>query len=129
MDQEKIDRGHTLLREGVDWTLLERMARLHGLMPLLYKNIDAYFSKEVPPLILNQLQAWYVANARRNLLLVGQLLMLLHLFKDNDIPVIPYKGPVLAASAFPAIFTEVSARKIGGIVGDTPGLSALMTNT
>ena len=99
MDQEKIDRGHTLLREGVDWTLLERMARLHGLMPLLYKNIDAYFSKEVPPLILNQLQAWYVANARRNLLLVGQLLMLLHLFKDNDIPVIPYKGPVLAASA------------------------------
>ena len=99
MDQEKINRGHTLLREGVDWTLLERMARLHGLMPLLYKNIDAYFSKDVPPLILNQLQAWYVANARRNLLLVGQLLMLLHLFKDNDIPVIPYKGPVLAASA------------------------------
>ena len=33
MDQEKIDRGHTLLREGVDWTLLGRMARLHGLTP------------------------------------------------------------------------------------------------
>ena len=43
---------------------------------------------------------WYVANARRNLLLVGQLLMLLRLFKDNDIPIIPYKGAVLAASAY-----------------------------
>ena len=99
MDQEKIDRGHTLLRKGIDWPFLERMARLHGLMPLLYKNIDAHFSEDVPPLILNQLQGWYVANARRNLLLVGQLLMLLRLFKDNDIPVVPYKGAVLAASA------------------------------
>ena len=99
MDQEKIARGHTLLQKGVDWTLLGRMARLHGLTPLLYKNIDAHFYEDVPPLILNQLQGWYVANARRNLLLVGQLLMLLRLFKDNDIPVVPYKGAVLAASA------------------------------
>jgi len=100
MDQEKIDRGHTLLRKGIDWTLLERMARLHGLMPLLCKNIDAHFSEDVPPAILSQLQQCYVASARRNLLLVGQLLMLLRLFKDNDIPVIPYKGPVLAASVY-----------------------------
>jgi len=99
MDQEKIDRGRTLLRKGIDWTLLLRMAQLHGLMPLLYKNIDAHFPEDVPPFILNQLQEWYVANARRNLLLVGQLLMLLRLFRDNDIPVIPYKGAVLAASA------------------------------
>jgi len=99
MDQEKIDRGHALLRNGIDWTLLIRMTQLHGLMPLLYKNIDAHFPEDVPPLILNQLQEWYVANARRNLLLVGQLLMLLRLFRDNDIPVIPYKGAVLAASA------------------------------
>jgi hypothetical protein len=99
MDQEKIDRGHTLLRKGIDWPFLESMARLHGLAPLLYKNIDAHFSADVPPLILHQLQERYVANARRNLLLVGQLLMLLRLFKDHDIQVIPYKGPVLAASA------------------------------
>ena len=99
MDQEKVDRGHTLLRKSIDWPFLEGMARLHGLTPLLYKNIHDHFSEDVPPLILNQLQECYVANARRNLLLLGQLLMLLGLFEDNDIPVIPYKGPVLAASA------------------------------
>jgi hypothetical protein len=69
-------------------------------MPLLYLNLNATYPENVPENTLNQLRNYFQANAQRNLFLTGELLRLLGLFEAQNIPAIPYKGPVLAASIY-----------------------------
>jgi hypothetical protein len=49
---------------------------------------------------LGQLRDNFHDNSRRNLFLTGELLNLLTLFETHQIPAIPFKGPVLAASVY-----------------------------
>ena len=39
-------------------------------------------------------------NTENNLLMLGELIILLNLFEENGINAIPYKGPLLAISAY-----------------------------
>ena len=49
---------------------------------------------------LDQLRDDFNDNSRRNLFLTRELLNLLTLFETHQIPAIPFKGPVLAASVY-----------------------------
>jgi hypothetical protein len=46
------------------------------------------------------LRRHYERNARRNIYLAAQLALLLEALRAENIPAIPYKGPVLAALAY-----------------------------
>jgi hypothetical protein len=54
----------------------------------------------VPKHLLEQLRSRFHANQLRNLYLSGELLKLLRELKAQNIPALPYKGPVLAAYAY-----------------------------
>jgi hypothetical protein len=96
-DEERI---RALLDQKPEWEQLLRLAAAHGLIPLLYRNLSTLCPDAVPETVLEYLKQLFLANARRNLLLTGELLRLLRAFETRGLPVIPYKGPTLAALAY-----------------------------
>lgn len=100
MDSETIERLKILLQKNIDWEYLIETATKHGVMPLLYWNLSKICPKTVPEHILTKLRARFEANAGSNLFLTGELVKLLELFANHDIPAIPFKGSVLSASAY-----------------------------
>jgi hypothetical protein len=84
----------------LDWSYLTATAFRHGVMPLVYHTLKNTCPDAVPPAALQNLQHLFQANANANLLMTGELIKLLDLFKAHDIVAVPFKGPVLAASAY-----------------------------
>ncbi len=89
-----------LLREKIDWEYLIRMARSHGIMPLLFWQLNAVSPEAVPSTLLDQLGAEFRNNSLRSLSLTGELVGLLRELEGQGVAAIPYKGPILAASAY-----------------------------
>ncbi len=100
MDSKRADQLRSLLQKDIDWTYLTQMALRHGVMPLLYFNLNSTCPNAVPKTTLEQFRGYFNANALNNLSLTSELLKLLNLFKDHGIPAIPFKGPVLTASIY-----------------------------
>lgn len=100
-----------LLQGEIDWTHLIRMARPHGLIPLLYWNLNSTCPDAVPKAILDQLQRHFHVNNFHNRFLTQELLKILDVFKVHEVLAVPYKGPVLAARAY----GNVSLRQFGDL--------------
>jgi hypothetical protein len=100
LDAQREARLRALLHEGIDWDYLLQVAFSHGLLPLLYWHLQNTCSEAVPKTVLSRLRRSFQANAKRNLFLIQELLKLLALFDENDIPALPIKGPVLTALAY-----------------------------
>ena len=77
-----------------------RRRAYHGMLPLLFKNVDNRDSENISKTILNQLKDAACAIAWRNLYVINELLRLLDLFRGHGIRALPFKGPVLAAAAY-----------------------------
>ena len=71
MDAETAGRIRELLEHAIDWAYLLRTARLHGMMPLQYRHLNATCPEAVPGPILEELREHFHSNARRNLYLTG----------------------------------------------------------
>jgi Uncharacterised nucleotidyltransferase len=82
--------------QGVDWLALIRLAMRHDVMPLLYRNLQQVCPNSVPESVLNPLRARYEAQAAQAKKQAEELLQLLSLFEEEDVFVLPYKGPTLA---------------------------------
>lgn len=89
-----------ILDNDLDWEHILNMAKRHRLMPLLYINLNAVSPSKVPVDVLKDLKTNFHHNARRNLLLTGELIKVMQLLEDNGIKAVTYKGPVLAYSAY-----------------------------
>jgi hypothetical protein len=100
------ERIRALLREHIDWDYLLQIASHHGVMPLLYWNLKTIDRESlpdrssVPKDILDQLQHSFRKNAAYNLFLTAELLKVQSLFETQDIPILTFKGPALAVSAY-----------------------------
>lgn len=111
MDRERVSRLGALVREEIDWNGLIDMANRQGVLPLLYWNLNANYPDAVPEAISTGLREGFCANTRRNLFLLGELLQIASLFAEHEVPVIPYKGPILAAIAY----GNLSLRQFGDL--------------
>lgn len=96
----RAERVRTLLHTEHDWDYLLQTAGRHGVLPLLYRCLRTISSPNVPQAVLAQLQQHSRAIAARNLFLTDELLTLLKLFQAHNIPVLPYKGPLLTAALY-----------------------------
>ncbi len=99
LDPKVVEKIRGLLKHQLDWDYVLRKAREHRIMPLVCRSLDA-FPEAVPKEILHRLQSDFFAHARRNLFFTGELLKLLALMEEHGISAVPYKGPVLSASAY-----------------------------
>jgi hypothetical protein len=79
------------------------------MMPLLYWNLKATCPEVVPKAALAQLQSAFVRNSAHNLFLCEKLLTVLRGFEQENIPALPYKGLVLAASVYGKLFLRQCA--------------------
>ena len=90
----------SLVQQSIDWDFLLQTAARHSVLPLLYQNLKTLCPEAVPKPVLSELRNLFHTNAAHNLFLTQELLKIIKLFQDNDIPVISFKGPVLALSAY-----------------------------
>jgi hypothetical protein len=84
---------------ALDWDLLIQTASDHGVIPLLHKTLSrtaAAYPVHTRAAIAQRAQD----NARRNLVLLRELLGLISQMQARGIRVMPYKGPLLALSAY-----------------------------
>jgi hypothetical protein len=100
IDDETAARIRDLANAPLDWTSLLQLADEHMVLPLLYHALDEVAPDAAPSAAQDQLRTGFHANVRNNLLLAHELLDLLALFDEHDIPVVPFKGPVAATSVY-----------------------------
>lgn len=93
-------RMEALLRNELDWDYVLTIARRHGVLPLLQRNLKHFGSDLVPARVSEVLDDHFHFNALRNLFLSGELLRIVNLLEAHGISAIPFKGPVLAASIY-----------------------------
>jgi hypothetical protein len=99
MEQGTAARIKTLLQIDLNWDYLTQLAARQRVMPLLYWNLNHLCPEMVPRSVLSQLRGDFHANIQHNLHLMNELLTLLTCFEQQHIPVIAFKGPVLAVVA------------------------------
>jgi hypothetical protein len=100
IDSETSDDIYTLLQKDLDWSKVTQLALRNGVAPLLYKSLISTLPKTVPQDVLVQLKEHYLFNLQSNLYLTNELVGILKNFADNEIQIIPYKGPVLTRSIY-----------------------------
>ena len=111
LPQAKRDRALALLQSELDWAYLINLASGHGLLPLLYRHLDALAATALPRDIIAALWAHYEGNARRNRAMADELLFVLRTLDAHGIPAIAFKGPALAA----AVYGDLALREFGDL--------------
>src|SRR6516164_4174723 len=94
-------------QSAIDWGKLLALADQHCVRPLLLQSLKAVCWDAVPQSIRRELERFYKSNAQKNLLLAGELLRLLGRFKENEMPIVAFKGPILAE----AVYGDLSLRE------------------
>jgi hypothetical protein len=99
-----------ILRHGVDWERLVRLADHHGLVPLVFRRLSAEMDASRSP-GLEALRQQDNANAHRTLWLTLELLNIHRHLQARGLEVLPYKGPVLAE----ALYGNVALRQFSDL--------------
>src|ERR1700685_4633237 len=116
--------GATAIREilagPLDWDYLLWEAEENSITRLLDRHLAAVAPGAGPAAAQEQLKKTCRANTVRCLYLTAELFNILRLFQSQNIPAIPYKGPVLAAQAY----GDIALREFEGldiILGQSAG--------
>jgi Uncharacterised nucleotidyltransferase len=86
-----------LATQDVDWPAFLQLVTSHGVRPLIYQTLHTTCWEAVPETARLELSRFYSANSAKNRFLAGELLHILQLFEAEQIPAVPFKGPVLAS--------------------------------
>lgn len=85
---------------SIDWTLVFRQTAYHRVLPLLYQTLQDTCPEALPDPVLRQLKQESYRVAAHNLSLLREQNNILRLFEAKDIPVLSFKGLILAHSAY-----------------------------
>ena len=99
------------MNTAIDWDFFVQTAHEHRVLPLIYRTFTDTCGDQIPKRVMDQLRRRFHANAKRNLFLTANLIQLLKVFEQENIPAIPYKGPILSAS----LYGEVSFRQFSDL--------------
>ena len=100
MDSETAEQIRRLVAGDLDWDYVIRKADEHFITPLLYNSIVKICPEALPKRVLEELRNRFHSSARRNLFMAGELLRIVDVLRQNGIEALPYKGPMLAATAY-----------------------------
>lgn len=112
LDAVHAERLHQQLQGQLDWGKIIRLAGQHAVLPLLHHHLKAVADPQaIPQAAWRNLQHLFRKRLNRNLAMTAELLRQLRLLEAHGIPVIPYKGPALAA----AVYGDVALRQFGDL--------------
>lgn len=86
--------------DHIDWEYLLKIAQQHGMLPILYNVLQTNLSNTNHQTVLTWLRRQAAQIAKRNLLLTSELINLLNWLDTHNIAAVPFKGPVLAKTAY-----------------------------
>jgi hypothetical protein len=89
-----------LVNKGVNWQRLLQLAQQHGVRPMLFQGLKSVCWNAVPQTTQLELERFDAENVQKNLLFAGELLRLLGVFQQNGVPIVAFKGPVLAETVY-----------------------------
>ncbi len=87
------------LHTDLNWNLILDFVYYHGLFPLFYWKIKN-FAQWIPDPVLHCLGRDFKQNACRNLSLTQELIKIIQNLHSQNIPILSFKGPVLAKTAY-----------------------------
>jgi hypothetical protein len=96
---ENQDKIVDLLSRDLDWNYILYWINYHGLIPLFYWTIKE-FQEQIDPDFFKVIHDEFKKNACRNLSLTQELLKIIQCFEAKTIPVLAFKGPVLAQTVY-----------------------------
>ena len=111
IDDETAARIQDLAHAPLDWNALIQCAKEHMVLPLLHHALNEAAPNAAPSSAQDRLRTGFHANVRNNLLLAHELIDLVTLFDEHDIPIVPFKGPVAAVS----IYDDLHLRPFGDL--------------
>lgn len=97
------ERMRNLADQEADWARVLAMAERHRLLPLLFEHLSALDAWQTNREFRDKLTEDVRASGRNSLHLLAEMLRLEAIFQAERLPVIPYKGPVLAWLAYGSI--------------------------
>ncbi|MGI8838458.1 MAG: nucleotidyltransferase domain-containing protein [Pyrinomonadaceae bacterium] len=106
-----VARIQTLVERGLDWNRLFNEATNNGMLPLLYRHLNAVCPESVPPEALERLRSEALTNTRLCLHLFSELKRILTLFEQNGLIAASFKGPVLSL----AVYGDMALRPAGDL--------------
>jgi hypothetical protein len=89
-----------LISDGIDWDLVWQLSRVHGVAPLVYRNLVSICPASVPSAIHDTFRRHIQANALLNTLLAKELVTVLDALAAKGVNAIPFKGVTLAQTAY-----------------------------
>src|SRR5947209_5804084 len=98
--EDEASRIKGLAAGALDWDYLFRLAQRHAVLPLLHRSISEHARDAAPQTFWQKLRDRFRENATRNLLLACELVRIARLFESAGVPLMAYKGPALAVSAY-----------------------------
>ncbi len=100
LNRDTVERARSLASLPLDWEFLCASADKHRLTQLLFRNLSAIEPNSMPLDIRTRLRHQFYSNAGSNLKLAVALTGLLRKFDTAAIPVIPFKGSILANGTY-----------------------------
>ncbi|MGK7901706.1 MAG: nucleotidyltransferase family protein [Hormoscilla sp.] len=97
-NRELADRIQQLVQQDIDWQYFVATAQYHGIVPLIYGQLQGF--NTVPAEVRSGLEKAFNKNAYINMSLTGELIKIQNLLKSQAIPMLAFKGPVLAQLAY-----------------------------
>src|ERR1700720_1675071 len=96
---EQIERIANWDFTSVDWQEFIRLVEHHGITPLAARNLIVH-GHGLPKDIAATLRSSYDLNLKRGLWFAAELARIVRNFDLQEVPVMPFKGPVLAQSVY-----------------------------
>ena len=87
-------------RLDVDWERFDRVAQRHHVRPLVYRVLLNRDEAAVPSAVTERWRDYLRQNTAQNLYLTGELASILDAFDEQGVSALPFKGAVLAATAY-----------------------------
>lgn len=100
LEPERLDRLRGSVTHEADWTTITRKALEHGIGGLLCKHLLSNLPDLLTPDLQHAASAFIESYEKANTTAVGELFEVLDALSDAGVFAIPFKGPVLAQSAY-----------------------------
>lgn len=84
----------------LDWQRVIALAEWHRTIPLLFGRLRSLCAPAVPPAVLDRLRRHTLAHASHSTRLTQMLFLVLDMLRQQGIPALAYKGPILASLAY-----------------------------
>jgi hypothetical protein len=100
VDAERVQQIQELCSLDLDWDAVLRLARRHRTTPLLYRTLTVAGGSCMPGDRLSQLRLSFLNNTQHSLMLARELLKVVGRLQEHEVPVLAFRGPVLAESVY-----------------------------